>query len=65
MAKDLKTVYDSPTEEDAQLALTEFNDVWGAKYPHITQSWSANWNELATFLNTQSLLKSLSTLQIL
>ena len=49
VAKDLKTIYTASTEEDAQIALTEFNDIWGKKYPHITQSWSNNWNELATF----------------
>ena len=27
----------------------EFNEIWGKKYPHITQSWTNNWNELATF----------------
>jgi transposase-like protein len=35
VAKDLKTVYTAATEEDAQLALTEFHDIWGKKYPHI------------------------------
>jgi len=49
VAKDLKTIYTASTEEVAQIALTEFNDIWGKKYPHITQSWSNNWNELATF----------------
>ncbi len=49
VAKDLKTIYTASTEEVAQLALTEFNDIWGKKYPHITQSWSNNWTELATF----------------
>ena len=49
VAKDLKSVYTAPTEEDAQLALSEFHDIWGKKYPHITQSWTNNWNELATF----------------
>ena len=49
VAKDLKTVYTASTEEDAQLALTEFDTIWGKKYPHITQSWKNNWNELATF----------------
>jgi transposase-like protein len=49
VANDLKTVYTAPTEEDAQTALLEFNDIWGKKYPHITQSWTNNWNELATF----------------
>lgn len=49
VAKDLKTVYTAPNEEDAQRALLEFNDIWGKKYPHITQSWTNHWNELATF----------------
>jgi len=49
VATDLKTIYTAPTEEDAQSALLEFNEIWGKKYPHITQSWTNNWNELATF----------------
>ena len=28
VAKDLKSVYSAHNEEDAQLALTEFNDIW-------------------------------------
>jgi transposase-like protein len=49
VAKDLKTVYTANTEEDAQSALLEFDELWGKKYPHITQSWTSNWNELSTF----------------
>jgi putative transposase len=49
VAKDLKSVYSALNEEDAQLALTEFNDIWGKKYPNITLSWTNNWNELSTF----------------
>ena len=59
VAKDLKTVYTAPTEEDAQLALTEFDDIWGKKYPHITQSWTNNWNELATFFKYPEPVKKL------
>ena len=49
VANDLKTVYCASTEEDAQTALVEFDESWGKKYPHITQSWTNNWNQLATF----------------
>jgi len=49
VAKDLKSVYAAHNEEDAQLALTEFNDIWGKKYPNITISWTTHWNELSTF----------------
>lgn len=46
---DLKTVYTAATQEDAQTALMEFNDIWDKKYPHITQSWTKNWDQLSTF----------------
>lgn len=49
VAKDLKSVYSALTEEDGQIALSEFNDIWGKKYPNITSSWQTNWAELSTF----------------
>jgi len=49
VAKDLKSVYSAIHEEDAQLALTEFNDIWGLKYPNIAVSWTTHWAELSTF----------------
>ena len=49
VAKDLKSVYSAHNEEDAQLALTDFNDIWGNKYPNITASWQNHWAELSTF----------------
>jgi putative transposase len=49
VAEDLKSIYKAVNEESAQEALTEFDDKWGKTYPHITASWSANWNELSTF----------------
>ena len=49
VAKDLKSVYTAYTEEDAQIVLTDFNDIWGKKYPNITISWTNNWAELSTF----------------
>jgi transposase-like protein len=59
VAKDLKTVYTALTEEDAQTALTEFNAMWGKKYPHITQSWTSNWSELSTFFKYPQAIKTL------
>jgi len=59
VAKDLKAVYTAPTEEDAQLALTEFDNIWGKKYPHIIQSWTNNWNELAAFFKYPEAIKRL------
>ena len=59
VARELKTIYTASTEEDAQLALTEFNDIWGQKYPHIAQSWLNNWNELTTFFKYPQSIKTL------
>ena len=59
VASDLKPVYTAPTEEEAQLALTAFNDKWGKKYPNITASWLNNWNELATFFKYPDSIRAL------
>jgi len=59
VANDLRSIYTAPTEEDGQLALREFNDIWGKKYPHITQSWQSNWGELATFYKYPDAIKKL------
>lgn len=54
------SLYTAKTEEDAQLALTKFNDIWGGqKYPHILQSWLNNWNELATFFKYPKFIQTL------
>ncbi|TYL42683.1 IS256 family transposase [Dickeya sp. ws52] len=45
----LKAVYQSPTEEAALMALDKFSDVWDEKYPQISKSWRAHWENLNTF----------------
>ena len=59
VAKDLKSVYIAYTEEDGQLALTEFNDIWGKKYPNITVSWTNHWAELSTFFKYPDSIRKL------
>jgi len=59
VAKDLKSVYTAYNEEDGQLALTEFNDTWGKKYPNITVSWTNHWSELSTFFKYPESIKKL------
>jgi len=49
LAKDLKHVYTSPTEDLALELLEKFNEKWSNKYPTIYKSWKLNWNELSTF----------------
>lgn len=45
---DLKPIYKAVTEEAAVVELDRFEEVWGAEYPLIVQSWCKNWDELAT-----------------
>lgn len=47
----LKVVYQAPTEEAALMALDAFAKVWDDKYPQISKSWCAHWENLNTFFN--------------
>jgi len=59
VSKDLKSVYSALNEQDAQLALSDFNDIWGKKYPHITASWQTHWAELSTFFKYPDTVRKL------
>ena len=48
---DLKRIYQSATEEEALLALEQFSELWDGKYPQISRSWSAHWENLNTLFN--------------
>ena len=48
---DLKQIYQATTEEEALLALDRFSDRWDAKYPQISRSWRAHWDNLNTLFN--------------
>ncbi|HHG9233052.1 IS256 family transposase [Klebsiella variicola] len=45
----LKAVYQAPTEDAALMALGAFADEWDDKYPQISKSWRAHWENLNTF----------------
>ncbi|MEQ4510159.1 MAG: IS256 family transposase [Dickeya sp.] len=45
----LKAVYQTPTEEAALMALDKFSDIWDEKYPQVSKSWRAHWENLNTF----------------
>lgn len=45
----LKTVYQARTEEAALMALDNFAAAWDDKYPQISKSWRAHWENLNTF----------------
>ncbi|MCB4205423.1 transposase, partial [Deferribacterales bacterium Es71-Z0220] len=48
LAKDLKKIYTSSTEESGKIELDKLNEKWGKKYPNIIKSWLTNWIELST-----------------
>ena len=47
----LKRIYQSVAEEEALLALDQFAEQWDAKYPQISRSWRAHWENLNTLFN--------------
>jgi transposase-like protein len=48
---DLKNIYQSSTEEKALHSLDQFADRWDKKYPQISKSWRAHWENLNTLFN--------------
>ena len=47
--KELKEVYQAPTEEAALEALDSLEENWGKKYPSSVASWRNNWPQLSTY----------------
>jgi transposase-like protein len=50
VAADLKTIYQSVTESQAQEALNAFDEKWGLKYPAISKSWRNHWPHIIPLL---------------
>lgn len=47
--KDLKEVYQAPTESIALQELDDLEEKWGSKYPSSIASWRNNWPTLSTY----------------
>lgn len=47
--KDLKSIYQAPSEETALEALDSLEETWGKKYPASVASWRNNWPQISTF----------------
>jgi putative transposase len=50
LAMDLRPIYQSVTEDEAQEALGAFDSKWSSQYPQIAKSWYNNWENLIIFL---------------
>jgi len=54
VARDLKLIYSSATEDAALLTLDRFAEQWDEKYPQISRSWRSHWENLNTLFNYPS-----------
>ena len=62
VAGDLKSIYQSVTEDEALLALDRFCETWDEKYPQISRSWRNHWDNLNTlFLYPEDIRKVIYT----
>ena len=50
VSRDLRTIYTAVNEEEAQKALHAFQQVWGQKYPPISELWKRHWLHIIPFL---------------
>lgn len=63
VATDLKQIYQSITEEEALLALEQFEVKWDAKLPSIGKSWRNHWDNVSTlFLYPEAIRKAIYTI---
>jgi transposase-like protein len=51
VCSDLKTIYKSSTEQQADCALDAFGNKWNLKYPTISQMWRNNWERVIPFFD--------------
>ena len=51
VTSDLKSIYQSITEQEASMELDRFAEKWDGKYPQISKSWRSNWENLITIFD--------------
>ena len=54
ICSDLKKIYSSSTEQQAQEQLDAFAERWDAKYPTISKMWSRHWEYVIPFFDYPS-----------
>jgi putative transposase len=54
VCQDLKTIYTSATEQEAEVALDSFGQKWDEKYPTISQMWRRHWEYVIPFFDYPS-----------
>lgn len=58
-AKDLKTIYEAPTEEQAVLNRDAVTEKWSRKYPNAMKSWRTNWDAIAPIFKFSSTVRKM------
>lgn len=48
-AKDLKTVYQAFSKDEAKINLDKLEKKWGKKYPIVFESWNNKWDNLTNY----------------
>jgi len=62
VATDLKMIYQSVTEAEAELELERFAQKWDDQFPYISKSWRNNWVNLITLFDyPQDIRKAIYT----
>lgn len=51
VCQDLKTIYTSATDQQAELALDAFGKKWDSQYPTISQMWRNHWERVIPFFD--------------
>jgi putative transposase len=51
VCQDLKTIYTSATERQAQASLDSFGKKWDSKYPTISRMWRNHWDRVIPFFD--------------
>jgi len=57
--KDLRTVYQANTKEEAEYNLDIIEEKWGKKYSIIFKSWRNNWENLSSFFKYPSEIRKI------
>ena len=51
VAAELRNIYSAPTAEAAEVALDAFAATWDARFPQVSKSWRANWQNVIPFFS--------------
>ena len=53
-AKDLKTIYNAPSEQEGRQTLDEVTAAWEEKYPRAMKRWYDNWDAISPIFKFSS-----------